>query len=47
VLTDPTDRQLGLLAGLQIWQDQFLGVSLAFVVLRDGAGGWGEVILLD
>jgi hypothetical protein len=38
VLFDPSDRQLGLLAILQIWRDLFLGVSLAY------AGGWGKMI---
>jgi hypothetical protein len=33
--------QLGLLAILQIWQDLFLGVSLAY------AGGRGEVVSLE
>jgi hypothetical protein len=47
VLIGPSDRQLGLLAGLQIWRDQFLGMSLAFMVIRDGAGGRVEVVLLE
>jgi hypothetical protein len=47
VLTGPSDRQLGLLAGFHIWRDQFLGVSLAFVVICDGTGGQGKVVLLE
>jgi hypothetical protein len=47
VLIGPSDQQLGLLAGLQMWRDQFLGVLLAFVIIRDGAGSLGEVILMD
>jgi hypothetical protein len=47
VLTDPSDQQLGLLTGLQIWRDQLLGISLVFVVIRDDAGGRGEVVLLE
>ena len=43
MLIGPSDWQLGLLAVLQIWRDQFLGVSLALVVIRDGASGRGEV----
>jgi hypothetical protein len=39
VLLDPSDRQHGLLAVLQIWRDLFLDVSLSFsaVALGDGA----------
>ena len=47
MLVGLSDRQLGLLVVLQIWRDQFLVVSLAFVIIRDGAGGWGEVVLLE
>jgi hypothetical protein len=47
VLVDLLDRQLGLLAVLQIWQDLFLNVSLAFVVTHDNARGWGEVDALE
>jgi hypothetical protein len=41
VLVELLDRQLGLLAGLQIWRDLFLVVSLAF------AGDRGEVVSLE
>jgi hypothetical protein len=41
VVVDLSDRRLGLLSVLQIWQDPFLDVSLAFVVR------WGEVISLE
>jgi hypothetical protein len=47
VLTGPSDRQLGLLAGLQIWWDQFLGVSLVFVVIHDSVDSRREVVLLE
>jgi hypothetical protein len=47
VLVDLSGRQVGLLTGLQIWRDLFLDVSLAFVVVHDGAGGRGEVVLLE
>jgi hypothetical protein len=43
VLADFLDRRLGFLTILQIWRDQFLGVSLTFVVIHGGAGGWDEV----
>jgi hypothetical protein len=39
VLVDLSDRQHCILVVLQIWRDQFLDVSLAFVVIRDGTGG--------
>jgi hypothetical protein len=32
VLVDSSDRRLGLIVFLQIWRDQFLDVSLAFVL---------------
>jgi hypothetical protein len=32
---------------LHIWRDLFLGVSLAFVVIHNGAGGRGEVDALE
>jgi hypothetical protein len=41
VLFGPSDRQLDLLAVLQIWQDLFLGMLLAY------AGGRGKVVLLE
>jgi hypothetical protein len=41
VLTDLSDRQLGLLAALQIWRELFLDVSLAF------SCGTGEVVFLE
>jgi hypothetical protein len=41
VLVEVLDRQLGVLAGLHIWRDMFLVVSLTF------AGGWGEVVSLE
>jgi hypothetical protein len=47
VLVDLSGRQLGLLAVLQIWRDLFLDVSLAFVVVHDGTGDRGEVVLLE
>jgi hypothetical protein len=49
MLTGLSDQQLCLLTGLQIWRDQILGVSLAFVVIGDGAGAGdrGEVVLLE
>jgi hypothetical protein len=47
VLVDLLDRQLGLLAVLQIWRDLFLDVSLAFVVIHDNAWGRDEVDALE
>jgi hypothetical protein len=47
VLVDPLDRQRGLLAVLQIWQDLFVDVSLVHVVIHGGARGWGEVGALE
>lgn len=47
MLVDLSGRRLGLLVVLQIWRDLFLNVSLAFVVVHDGPGGQGEVVLLE
>jgi hypothetical protein len=47
VLFGPSDHQLGLLAILQIWRDLFLGVSLAFIIICDDAGGRGKVVSLE
>jgi hypothetical protein len=47
VLVDLLGRQLGLLAILLISRDLFLDVSLAFVIMYDGARGRGEVDALE
>jgi hypothetical protein len=50
VLFDPLDRQLDLLVVLQIWRDLFVGVLLAFDVIRDddvpGRGGFSGTRML-
>jgi hypothetical protein len=47
VLIGHSDWQLGLLADPQIWRDQFLDVSLVFMIFHDSAGGRGKMILLE
>jgi hypothetical protein len=42
---DPSDRQRGLLAVLQIWRDLFLDVSLVPVVIHGGAGAGARWVL--
>jgi hypothetical protein len=41
------EAQLGLLAGVQIWRDQFFDMSLAFIIIRDDVGSWGDVVSLE
>jgi hypothetical protein len=45
VFVDPSDRWLALLAFLLIWQNPFLGMSLAFVVIHGGTAVGARLIL--